>query len=103
MTGTDQMPAHATEPNHDRLSKAKTMLLIRDHGVEDYTEVLDMDTTDVGALSEDDRACLDELGEYLVTTESWQRFAVFGRIGLIRLSAWRSGRRTVDIQTTDRT
>jgi hypothetical protein len=58
------------------------MLLIRDHGGEDYTEVLDMDATDVGVLFEDDRACLDELGEYLVTTESWQRFAAFGRIGL---------------------
>ena len=74
------------------------MLLIRDHGVEDYTEVLDMDATDVGVLSEDDRACLDELGEYLVTTESWQWFAVFGRIGLIPLSAWRSGGRKVDIR-----
>jgi hypothetical protein len=59
MTGTDQMPAHTTEPNHYRLSK-KTMLLIRDHGVEDYTEVLDMDATDVGTWSEDDRVCLDE-------------------------------------------
>ena len=52
-------------------------MLIRDHGVQDYTELLDMDATDVGVLSEDDRACLDELGEYLVTTESWQRFAVW--------------------------
>ena len=52
-------------------------MLIRDHGVEDYTALLDMDATDVGVLTEDDRACLDELGEYLVTTEAWQRFAVW--------------------------
>ena len=53
------------------------MLQIRDHGVEDYAALLDMDATDVGVMTEDDRACLDELGEYLVTTESWQRFAVW--------------------------
>lgn len=53
------------------------MLLIRDHGVEDYTELLDMDATGVGELGEDDFACLRELAEYLVTTESWQRFAVW--------------------------
>lgn len=53
------------------------MILIRDHGVEDYTELLDMDATDVGVLTEDDRACLDELGEYLVTTDAWHRFAVW--------------------------
>jgi hypothetical protein len=53
------------------------MLLIRDHGVADYTGLLDMDATDVGVLSEDDRACLDELGAYLVTTQAWQRFAVW--------------------------
>jgi hypothetical protein len=53
------------------------MLVIRDHGVEDYAALLDMDSTDVGVLTEDDRACLDELGEYLVNTEAWQRFAVW--------------------------
>jgi hypothetical protein len=53
------------------------MLQMRDHGVEDYTALLDMDATDVGVMTEDDRACLDELGEYLVTTESWRRFAVW--------------------------
>ena len=53
------------------------MLQMRDHGVEDYTALLDMDATDVGVMTEDDRACLDELGEYLVTTESWQRYAVW--------------------------
>jgi hypothetical protein len=53
------------------------MLSIRDHGVADYTGLLDMDATDVGVLSEDDRACLDELGEYLASTQAWQRFAVW--------------------------
>lgn len=53
------------------------MLSIRDHGVEDYVELLDMDATDVGQLDEDDRACLDELGRYLIATQAWQRFAVW--------------------------
>src|ERR1700757_3379429 len=53
------------------------MLTMRDHGVEDYTTLRDMDATDVGELSEDDRACLDELGEYLVATDSWQRFGIW--------------------------
>jgi hypothetical protein len=53
------------------------MLLIRDHGVADYTGLLDMDATDVGVLTEDDRACLAELGEYLASTQAWQRFAVW--------------------------
>jgi hypothetical protein len=53
------------------------MLQIRDHGVADYEALLDMDATDVGVLSDDDRACLAELGEYLAATDSWQRFAVW--------------------------
>jgi hypothetical protein len=39
--------------------------------------LLDVDATDVGVLTEDDRACLDELGEYLATNDAWQRFAVW--------------------------
>jgi hypothetical protein len=58
-------------------SKETGMLRIRDHGVHDYMALLDMDATDVGALSEDDRDCLRELGEYLVTTEASQRFAMW--------------------------
>ncbi len=53
------------------------MLTIRDHDVEDYVALRDMDATDVGMLSEDDRACLDELGQYLVSTDAWQRFAIW--------------------------
>lgn len=53
------------------------MLLIRDHGVDDYTALRDMDATDVGDLTEDDRDCLRELGEYLVATEASQRFAMW--------------------------
>jgi hypothetical protein len=53
------------------------MLQIRDHGVADYTELLDMDATDVGVLGEDDRACLAEVGAYVVSTAAWQRFAVW--------------------------
>ncbi|MGO9044035.1 MAG: hypothetical protein ACLQIK_21100 [Mycobacterium sp.] len=36
-----------------------------------------MDATDVGMLSEDDRACLDELGQYLVSTDAFRRFAIW--------------------------
>jgi hypothetical protein len=53
------------------------MLTMRDHDVEDYIALRDMDATDVGMLSEDDRACLDELGDYLVSTDAWQRFAIW--------------------------
>ena len=53
------------------------MLTMRDHGVQDYETLHDMDATDVGVLGEDDRACLDELGQYLVATDAWQRFAIW--------------------------
>ena len=53
------------------------MLTMRDHNVQDYVALRDMDATDVGLLSEDDRACLDELGQYLVSTDAYQRFAVW--------------------------
>ena len=53
------------------------MLSIRDHDVEDYVALRDMDATDVGMLSEDDRACLDELGDYLVSIGAFQRFGIW--------------------------
>lgn len=53
------------------------MLTMRDHGVRDYADLRDMDATDVGVLSDDDRACLDELGQYLVAGEAWERFAIW--------------------------
>ena len=53
------------------------MLTMRDHGVEDYAALRHMDTTDVGDLSDDDRACLAELGEYLSSTDAWQRFGIW--------------------------
>ncbi len=53
------------------------MLTRRDHGVEDYAVLPDMDATDVGVLGEDDRACLNELGQYLAATDAWQRFGVW--------------------------
>ena len=53
------------------------MLTIRDHDVEDYVALRDMDATDVGTLSDDDRACLDELGDYLVSTDAFRRFAIW--------------------------
>ena len=53
------------------------MLAIREHGVNDYLALRDMDATDVGLLTDDDRACLDALGQYLVATDSWQRFGIW--------------------------
>src|SRR5271154_2506366 len=53
------------------------ILTMRDHDVEDYVELRDMDATDVGELSEEDRACLDELGQYLVSTDAFRRFAIW--------------------------
>ena len=53
------------------------MLTMRDHGVEDYAALRDMDATDVGELHEDDRACLEELGRYLVSTDAWHRFGIW--------------------------
>ena len=53
------------------------MLTMRDHGVEDYAALPHMDTTEVGELHEDDRACLEELGKYLVSTDAWQRFGIW--------------------------
>ena len=53
------------------------MLTMRDHGVQDYTGLPDMDATDVGVLGEDDQACLDELGRYLADTDAWRRFGIW--------------------------
>jgi hypothetical protein len=53
------------------------MLTMWDHGVEDYAALRDMDATDVGVLREDDRACLEELGQYLASTDAWQRFGIW--------------------------
>jgi hypothetical protein len=53
------------------------MLNVRDHDVEDYTTLRDMDKTDVGVLSDDDRACIDEIGRYLVEAGAAQRFALW--------------------------
>jgi hypothetical protein len=53
------------------------MPTMRDHGVDEYASLPNMDGTDVGVLGEDDRACLDELGQYLVATNAWQRFGVW--------------------------
>jgi hypothetical protein len=53
------------------------MLTMRDHDVDDYVALRDMDGTDVGVLAEDDRACLAELGQYLVDAGADHRFAVW--------------------------
>lgn len=53
------------------------MLTVRDHGVDDYADLRDMDATDVGILSEDDRACLADVGRFLVDSGSSDRFAMW--------------------------
>ena len=53
------------------------MLTMRDHGVDDYAALRDMDATDVGELTEGDRACLAELGQYLVDSDAGERFAMW--------------------------
>src|SRR6201985_3562981 len=53
------------------------MLTMRDHGVGDYAALPDMDATDGGELTDGDRACLQELGQYLVSTDAWQRFGIW--------------------------
>jgi hypothetical protein len=53
------------------------MLTMRDHGVEDYVALRDMDATDVGELTEGDRACLAELGQFLVDSDAGDRFAMW--------------------------
>jgi hypothetical protein len=52
-------------------------LTLRGHNVEDYAVLRDMNTTDVAVLDDDDQACLDELGEYLISTDAWRRFAIW--------------------------
>jgi hypothetical protein len=53
------------------------MLKMRNHGVDDYAVLPDIGTTDVGVLRDDDRACLDEIGQFLVMHDAWQRFAIW--------------------------
>jgi hypothetical protein len=53
------------------------MLTMRDHGVDDYVALRDMDSTDVGVITEDDQACLDDVGQYLVAADAWQRFGIW--------------------------
>jgi hypothetical protein len=53
------------------------MLTVRDHGVDDYADLHDMDATDVGILSDDDRACLAEVGRLIVDTGNSDRLAMW--------------------------
>ena len=53
------------------------MLSVREHGVGDYAVLRDMDGSDVGVLSEADRACLQELGRFLGSSDAWRRFAIW--------------------------
>jgi hypothetical protein len=51
------------------VGRSHTVLTMRDHNVEDYATLRDIDTTDVAVLDEADGACLDQLGQYLLSTD----------------------------------
>jgi hypothetical protein len=53
------------------------MLQIHRHGVEDYEQLLHIDAGDLGTLSNDDRECLREVGNFLAATDAWMRFALW--------------------------
>jgi len=86
------------------------VLTMRDHDVEDYAVLRDMDGSDVGVLSDDDRTCLAEVGQYLATAEAWDRFGVWllhkhfepsdGEVFVERLSDAPRGTRTAPIART---
>lgn len=86
------------------------MLTMRDHDVQDYAVLDDMDATDVGVLTDDDRACLAEVGQYLATTDAWQRFGVWllhkhfepsdGEVFVERLAHSPRGTRTAPMERT---
>jgi len=50
------------------------MITLRCHTAPDYARFPDIDTTDVGVLTLYDRACLDEIGRYLVQAKAHRRF-----------------------------
>jgi hypothetical protein len=52
------------------------MINLRRHSAHDYSMLPDMDATDVGVLTDRDRHCLDELGEYLVRSNNYTRFGI---------------------------
>jgi hypothetical protein len=84
------------------------VLTLRDHNVKDYAVLRDMDTTDVAVLDEADRACLDELGHYLVSDDAWWRFSIWllhkhfeplaGELFLERVSSAPRGTETRPVQ-----
>ena len=86
------------------------MLTMRDHGVQDYAVLPDMDGTDVGVLNDDDRACLAEVGQYLATTDAWNRFGIWllhkhfepsdGEVFVEQLAHSPRGTRTAPIERT---
>ena len=53
------------------------MLAIREHEVDDYAVLRDMDHTDVGVLDAADHACLRAVGAYLTASDAWRRFAMW--------------------------
>jgi hypothetical protein len=53
------------------------MLRVRCHEVEDYEQLLGIDAGGVGTMSESDRECLGEVGNFLASTDGWRRFALW--------------------------
>lgn len=52
------------------------MLAIRRHSSQDYAVLPDIDTTDVGIITADDQACLDEVGSCLLAAKAHSRFGL---------------------------
>ena len=50
------------------------MIAIRQHSPQDYAALPNIDESNVGMLAEDDRDCLNELGDFIVKAEAHDRF-----------------------------
>src|SRR5215813_12420101 len=101
------MPSGGAARNHREM----VMLVMREHGVNDYAELAEMDSTDVGTLTDDDRECLREIGAYLVATDAWHRFAIWllhkhfepmaGEVFVERVNVRRRQTRTTPVQRAE--
>jgi hypothetical protein len=50
------------------------MLTVQPHSSQDYADLPNIDASDVGILSQEDLACLNELGDYLLRSKANERF-----------------------------
>ena len=52
------------------------MIALRRHSSQDYAAFPDIDAPNIGTLTEEDRTCLDEVGDFLLQAKSHHRFGV---------------------------